>query len=927
MRRLFLLIAACTVSATAQGPVATVQVVAPSFRLIAGERMQLKAVSRDAAGTERTTDVPLWSVNNTTFATIEGNGTITSRALGIVTVTARVGNVNGTTQLQILPKRVTITPSQARVTVGQQMQFRAQAFDVNDQPLPTATFTWTRLTTNGGTTNTSSISSTGMLNTVATGSILVGAAINYSTSIPGFERQAQAMAEVDIRPPDHYRLKKLLGTETVQSAPLRLRAKIVPILGNEQGQVVFNANLEGMVNGPLLLDSGATRLMASGGTPGPLAQTSNLEYSTLAFNNRGQVLSLTSVLFSGNIIYRIDRDGQTPVFIDSMPLPGTEFLTGPFINRNSLSDNGDWMMRANYRINSAGATFSGLFRIPVRGFPDEVVSTRGTLPELASPFTIDNDFGMSGNGTVYFTATSGTKRVLYIKQYDDARKLLATGDALLGSTIARFLGNGFIMNNDGDLAVAIQLANNQIHLLQYSGADYAAAPRTFLLRSFSNVYAVSPGAGTLYLGDGGRGYGVWLWKGDEMNPVFFQNSNQSLLRGKTVPQIDYAAVGGSGTVTILARTQDAAMELFTARAGEQAAPLLAAGEVVNVKAPLSIRNLLIGDKMGPAHVLLGGAGSSIFEISDTGLKPRYLIGERYTGVSLYTGSSTGDTRKNPQGDIFVTPTGGTGIVRVKPDGSSEVVLRPPTQAETGTTANAAGNIFLNSRGDMLWQAGSNRGDTRMFLQRGGATVSLLTNSAVADYQTFVDDKPVTGWADQAIDENGRIMMTLRFRDNSSGLYIWQDFVWKKVVQTLDTKHSGILVNSYSTVKAGGDAFYAIFNLLGIGNTLVRYRNDAWETVIGVTDTLVTGHAATSVGTYDVNRKGDVFAQCNTNTQVLVVKRADGKIYYIHMLYELTPDGELLTRTSDYDIRDDGTIYFLGMSIFDEYAVYVAKPVI
>jgi hypothetical protein len=109
-------------------------------------------------------------------------------------------------------------------------------------------------------------------------------------------------------------------------------------------------------------------------------------------------------LFSGNIIYRIDGDGATPVFIDSMPLPGTEFLTGPFINRNSLNDSGDWIMRANYRINNAGTTFAGLFRNPVRGFPDEVVSTRSTLPDIASPFTLDNDFGLGSNGLVYFTA-------------------------------------------------------------------------------------------------------------------------------------------------------------------------------------------------------------------------------------------------------------------------------------------------------------------------------------------------------------------------------------------------------------------------------------------------------------------------------------------------------------------------------------------
>ena len=113
---------------------------------------------------------------------------------------------------------------------------------------------------------------------------------------------------------------------------------------------------------------------------------------------------------------------------------------------------------------------------------------------------------------------------------------------------------------------------------------------------------------------------------------------------------------------------------------------------------------------------------------------------------------------------------------------------------------------------------------------------------------------------------------------------------------------------------------------GIGNTLARHRNGNWEVAIAVSDLLVIGHSANSIGTYEVNRNGDIFAQCNTNTQVLVVKKRDGRMHYIHMLNELTPDGDLLLRTSDYDIRDDGTIYFLGMSVLDEYAVYMAKPV-
>jgi hypothetical protein len=68
------------------------------------------------------------------------------------------------------------------------------------------------------------------------------------------------------------------------------------------------------------------------------------------------------------------------------------------------------------------------------------------------------------------------------------------------------------------------------------------------------------------------------------------------------------------------------------------------------------------------------------------------------------------------------------------------------------------------------------------------------------------------------------------------------------------------------------------------------------------------------------------AQCSTNYQVLVVKRA-GKTHYLHMLNELTAEGDLLVRTSDFDIRDDGTVYFLAMTVLDEFVLYEARPVL
>ncbi|MCS7026490.1 MAG: Ig-like domain-containing protein [Bryobacteraceae bacterium] len=913
---------AAAATAYAQGPAASIQILAPSFRVIAGESMRIRSIVRDAAGRERPLDIPIYSTDNPNIATIEPfSGEFTSRGLGVSRITARLGSISSSIFVQVLPKRVAISPPSATLTVGEQRQFTATAYNKDDEPIPNVTFRWFTTSGNGFSTNTASVSSTGMLRTVAVGNILVRASFDYNSNvIPGFERQAQAIATVSIQPPRTYQLKKLLGTGALRG-PFRLRARILPLLGNERGQVVFNASLDGVSNGPLLLDGSHQTLLAYGGMPGPLPQTSVIEFPQLAINNRGEILALTSILFSGSAIYRL-RPGETPepLYVDPMPLPGTEFLTSPFLNRNCLNDSGGWVFRANYRIANAGPTYTAIFRVPQRGFPDEVVSTRTPLPNFPATFSLDADFGIAGDGTVYFTASSGSERALFVRQFDSIRRLLGIGDALLGSTVSRFFGNGFFLNDRGELAVAVGLANGQIHLLRYSNLHTGAAPRTLALRSFGNLYTISPTQGVLFLGDVGRGYGVHLWR-EEAVAVFLQGS--TLLRGKTVPAIDWATVSSAGEVTIMARTQDSPMEIFYLRPGEPPIPILQAGDLIDVRAPVSISNIMAGDRVGPVHVYLGGRNSSIFEVTEHGLQPVMLMGERFTTTGLFPGTGTGD-RKTSSGDILISQTAGLGIMRVKANGVTEVLQRPGHLLEDGATANAAFNVQGNARGDLLWAATTNRGDQRLFIRRGEQITTITTNGALASNRTVVDGNYVIAWSDQMLDETGRVMLNLRFADNSLALYLWDNGVFTRVAQINETRHDGSLVTNIFQIRAGGDAFYAIFSLQGIGNTLVCYRGGRWETVVAVTDILVTGHTANSIGSFDVNRHGDVVLQCNTNTQVIAIKRR-GKMHYIHMLTELTPEDELLTRTSDFDIRDDGTVYFLGMTVNEEYALYQAKP--
>jgi hypothetical protein len=911
-------------AALAQGPAASVQILAPSFRLIAGEQMALRAVVRDANGVERTADIPQWTVDNASLASVgASNGEFQARTLGIVRVTARAGSITNSIFIQVLPKRVVIAPATATVTVGQQMQFRAQALDRNDQPLPNIVFRWFASSGNGFNTNTAAVDRNGVLNTTAVGNILVRASFDYATSVPGFERQAQAVSEVAIRPPKAYELRKLVSTGVMLPGPLRLRARIVPLLGNDRGEVVFNAAFDGVANGPLMLDGAEQRLLAYGGMPGPIPQTTINDFTNMALNNRGEVLAQTSVLFSPTIVYKLTRDSMAPIFVDGTPLPGTEVLSGTFLNRNSLSDSGDWVFRANYRVANQGPTFTGLFRVPERGFPDEVISTRSGLPGITAPFTIDNDFGIAGNGLLYFTATSAGRRFLFVQNYDGAaRKVLATGDPLLNSTVSAFLGNGFFVNHDGDFVVAVRLQNNELHLLRYAAGEWNAPRRNVRLTGFTNLFAVNKNAGTLFLGNAGRGQGLYLWADGDPRPVFLQNNTR--LRDKPVPVIDSAALSGSGEVTILARTEDSPMEIFSVREGSEPVGLLQAGDPIAVQARVNIIGLLQGDRTGAAHFLAGGAASSVIEASESGLRPVMMIGERLTGVQLFGGANTSNSRKNPGGDVLLSQTSGLGILRVS-GANAEFVLRPGFPLEDGAIVNAPGNVFPNSRGDLLWQASTNRGDTRLVLTRDGQHTTLLTNSANAQAQTEIDGKIVSGFGNLMIDEAGRAMASVLFRDGTVGFYLWRDGEWRKVAAAGETRHDGALVATISQIRSGGDSFYAIFNLQSIGNTLVRYRNDRWETVFGVTEVVVTGHQANNISNYDVNRSGDIFAQLSTNTQVLVVKRA-GKTHFVHMQNEMTPQGDLLLRTSDFDIRDDGTLYFLGMTVLDEYVLYMAKPV-
>src|SRR5262249_24685934 len=113
----------------------TIQVLAPAVRLTAGDTMTLTAFPMTSTGAT-TTQTVNWRVDNPSIATIDSTGKLTGVSLGIVRITAFIGNLTHDTMVQITPDRVSITPDSAQLMIGENQQFRATAFDKQGKAIP-----------------------------------------------------------------------------------------------------------------------------------------------------------------------------------------------------------------------------------------------------------------------------------------------------------------------------------------------------------------------------------------------------------------------------------------------------------------------------------------------------------------------------------------------------------------------------------------------------------------------------------------------------------------------------------------------------------------------------------------------------------------------------------------------------------------------
>src|SRR5207244_3536219 len=122
-----------TASITVAGaPVASVTVTPASASVQAGQTGQLTATLKDANGNILTGRTVTWSSNNTSVATVNNTGLVTTKVAGSATITATSEGQSGTSSITVTPvpvASVTVAPATASVPTGGTVQLTATPKD------------------------------------------------------------------------------------------------------------------------------------------------------------------------------------------------------------------------------------------------------------------------------------------------------------------------------------------------------------------------------------------------------------------------------------------------------------------------------------------------------------------------------------------------------------------------------------------------------------------------------------------------------------------------------------------------------------------------------------------------------------------------------------------------------------------------------
>jgi hypothetical protein len=915
---------------------ASIQILSDSSQVLVGRTLRMRAVVRDAGGNLIENANVTWTSNNTTNATISSTGVVTANRLAVVRIGARTGSVSAETAIQSIPSRVAIEPGRTEVAVGSTQQFSATAFDADDKPIPGVTWSWSVTNLRQGGSQTARISTSGLMTAIAEGSNFVWATFTYGDVQTGLQRQWVAFARVETSVPRTYTLRRLYNNLLQMRSKFEFRPRQSMLWATDNNELYFNASLDGVAGGLMQFKDGQFKLVSAAGMPRFASGTYANEFFAHSITRSGRILSYEDTNGNGRQLSLGNADGLLPFFSNNTVLiPGTEASNSVVITRNSLTSGGQTLFRAAFRFEGDPTNYTGIFRGFNNRISELLLSTRDNPAELpgTGAITIDGDFGISDDGVAVYSAQRGGVRVFYRHPPGgDRKKLIATNDPLLDSTVRSFNGGRanaptfWVEETNGTVILAVTLNNSTSH---YVAFDKAGKATSLQYSASTGILWHHPEHGTLIHGNpfNNRGNGVYLWKpGSELKTIFLYS--RPAVAGANIEDVDSGVVTSDGRVFLMGRTSTA----FMAIAEMAATPgyVVYSGQTVDVQAPVNITNFIYGAKSGNPQVMAGGTTGSVVEFNGTDFTPRLLIGEKILGNMYYGGftGSTGNIRRAPNGDTYaIVPSG---VVRITGPNTTQLVIPFPLR-DGSFTYNLPNQLEINSAGDILMQGSTSAGDNRIYIWSNGNVTSLINMSATAATASTIDNRIASGFDSFAFTDDGRVLASLRFRNlGVPVLYLWANQTWTRIAEPNLTVVGPHRITGIANLhRSAQGRLFATLTIQAGGNILTEWKGDQLEILVNNSSIMPNGQVTTSVANVDVNRRGDLlFQQSNAGNNFLLVRPADApdKIRQVVNFFRPTPDGDYIVRIFAIEFRDDGTVYFLGVTADDETVLYEAKPI-
>lgn len=258
-------------------PVATTVNVSPANAQLTsiGATVQLTATVLDQRGQPMAGVSVTWGSGNAAVASVDSNGTVTAVANGNASVTATSGSASGsaTVTVEQVAVRIDVSPGTASLnSIGETVQFTAEAFDANGHAVADAGFTWS-----SSNTSVATVDAAGLATSTGIGSAQIAAGAGGVRASAELTVTVEAVA-LDVSPSAH--------TMFSVGDTLRLSAEVldangnavpgIPVTWTSEDSGIATVDMSGLVTS---VRTGSTNIYAEAGA---LADSAAISVAQLA---------------------------------------------------------------------------------------------------------------------------------------------------------------------------------------------------------------------------------------------------------------------------------------------------------------------------------------------------------------------------------------------------------------------------------------------------------------------------------------------------------------------------------------------------------------------------------------------------------------------------------------------------------------------